>query len=135
MAHPTSPIENRTPYLKCQRFYFVANITVVVDVDPYAKAIVEELGLAVSSQAQSVNNLPLETYDLIVTLCSDEDICPLLPASVKDRVLHVPFGDPSQKVNQLAADDLIAHYRDVRDQLDAFCKTLDQTLIKQSTKN
>ena len=55
------------------------------DVDPYAKAIVEELGLAVSSQAQSVNNLPLETYDLIVTLCSDEDICAsLLPASVED---------------------------------------------------
>lgn len=105
------------------------------DVDPYAKAIVEELGLAVSSQAQSVRHLPLETYDLIVTLCSDEDICPLLPASVKDRVLHVPFVDPSQKVKQLALDDLIAHYRDVREQLDAFCKTLDQTLIKQSTKN
>ena len=50
-------------------------------------------------------------------------------------MLHVPFVDPSQKVNQLAPDDLIAHCRDVRDQLDAFCKTLDQTLIKQSTKN
>ena len=105
------------------------------DVDPYAKAIVEELGIAVSSQAQSVRHLPLETYDLIVTLCSDEDICPLLPASVKDRVLHVPFVDPSQKVNELAPDYLFAHYRDVRDQLDAFCKTLDQALIKQSTKN
>ena len=42
------------------------------DVDPYAKAIVEELGLAVSSQAQTVSHLPLATYDLIVTLCSDE---------------------------------------------------------------
>ena len=88
-----------------------------------------------ANQQPCRGHLSLETYDLIVTLCSDEDICPLLPASVKDRVLHVPFGDPSQKVNQLAADDLIAHYRDVRDQLDAFCKTLDQTLIKQSTKN
>ena len=87
-----------------------------------------------ANQQPCRGHLSLETYDLIVTLCSDEDICPLLPASVKDRVLHVPFVDPSQKVNELAPDDLFAHYRDVRDQLDAFCKTLDQALSKASTK-
>ena len=100
------------------------------DVDPLAKIIVQEVGLDIDMPAQQVNLLPLETYDLIITLCADEDICPLLPHKVKDRVLHMPFEDPSLNSHDEPYEALIARYRRIRNQIDDFCKTLEHHLMK-----
>lgn len=101
------------------------------DVDPKARLILQELGLDAVGPAQNVRSLPLDTYDLIVTLCSDEDICPILPLAIKERVRHVPFEDPSQLRDSGTELQPLARYREVRDQLLKFCQNIADELDKQ----
>lgn len=65
------------------------------DVDPLAIKVLNEAGLRIDGPARNVSAMPLEEYELIITLCSDEDLCPIVPESLKPRVRHVPFDDPS----------------------------------------
>lgn len=92
-------------------------------VDPGAQDALREIGLDAVGPARNVFELPLERFDLIVTLCATEDLCPLLPAALRDRVLHVPFDDPSRGVSHDETERR-ARYRRVRDAIDGFCATL-----------
>lgn len=92
-------------------------------VDPGAQDALREIGLEAVGPARNVFELPLERFDLIVTLCATEDLCPLLPATLRDRVLHVPFDDPSRGVSHDETERR-ARYRRVRDAIDGFCATL-----------
>ena len=92
-------------------------------VDPGAQAALREIGLEAVGPARNVFKLPLERFDLIVTLCATEDLCPLLPAAVRARVLHAPFDDPSRGVSQDETERR-ARYRRVRDAIDEFCTRL-----------
>lgn len=92
-------------------------------VDPGAQDALREIGLEAVGPARNVFELPLERFDLIVTLCATEDLCPLLPAALRDRVLHVPFDDPSRGVSHDETERR-ARYRRVRDAIDGFCATL-----------
>ena len=92
-------------------------------VDPGAQAALREIGLEAVGPARNVFELPLERFDLIVTLCATEDLCPLLPAALRARVLHAPFDDPSRGVSQDETERR-ARYRRVRDAIDGFCARL-----------
>lgn len=82
-----------------------------------------EIGLEALGPARNVFELPLERFDLIVTLCATEDLCPLLPAALRDRVLHAPFDDPSRGVDEDETERR-ARYRRVRNAIDDFCAKL-----------
>ena len=92
-------------------------------VDPGAQETLREIGLEALGPAHNVFELPLERFDLIVTLCATEDLCPLLPANLRDRVLHAPFDDPSRGGPQDETERR-ARYRRVRDAIDDFCARL-----------
>lgn len=92
-------------------------------VDPGARETLREIGLEAVGPARNVFELPLERFDLIVTLCATEDLCPLLPAALRARVLHAPFDDPSRGVSQDETERR-ARYRRVRDAIDGFCARL-----------
>ena len=92
-------------------------------VDPGAQEALREIGLEALGPARNVFELPLERFDLIVTLCAPEDLCPLLPAALRDRVLHAPFDDPSRGVDEDETERR-ARYRRVRDAIDDFCARL-----------
>lgn len=96
------------------------------DIDPLAAAVLNEVGLKIEGQAHSVSDMPLGEYDLIITLCSDEDVCPLVPESVKPRVKHIPFDDPSRLASTLEGEELLAAYRRTRGEIEAFCRRLDE---------
>lgn len=92
-------------------------------IDPGAQDALREIGLEAVGPARNVFELPLERFDLIVTLCATEDLCPLLPAELHDRVLHAPFDDPSHGVSEDETERQ-ARYRRVRDAIDDFCAKL-----------
>ncbi len=96
------------------------------EIDPGARRILQEIGLDVGGPAHDLREMPLETYDWIVTLCADEDVCPVVPANVRHRVRHVPFEDPSKNADDLEESVRWARYRRVRDEIDRFCASLDR---------
>lgn len=104
------------------------------EIDPGARRILREIGLDISGPAHDLREMPLETYDLIVTLCADEDVCPVVPAHVRHRVRHVPFEDPSRNDDDLDESARWSRYRRVRDEIDAFCSSIDKLLDNANPK-
>ena len=94
------------------------------DVDPNVRSILREIGLDADGPGRNVRDMPLSTYDLIVTLCADEDVCPILPPAVRKRTLHVPFDDPSRNNEALNYEQRMQCYRNVRNQLEQFCSSI-----------
>ncbi len=62
-------------------------------VNPLAIEAMAELGIDISDHySKSVDDIDINTVDLVITLCSDE-VCPVLPGRV--RRLHWPVTDPA----------------------------------------
>jgi arsenate reductase len=60
---------------------------------PLAVQVMDEIGIDISRQrAKGIEEVPLESFDVVVTLCADE-ICPVLPAMVER--IHWPLPDPA----------------------------------------
>ena len=58
-----------------------------------AAAVMQEIGIDISQQySKGMDDVPLDTADLIVTLCAEE-VCPIVPGAVKK--LHWPLPDPA----------------------------------------
>lgn len=96
-------------------------------IDPGAVETLQEIGLCVEGPARNVRDLPLERFDLIVTLCAAEDVCLLMPKNLIGRVRRAPFEDPSENAPQ-NADERQARYRRVRDEIDRYCAILIESL-------
>ena len=96
------------------------------EVDAGARQVLWEIGLDIEGPPLDLRDMPLETYDLIVALCSDEDVCPVVPVHVRRRVVHVPFDDPSRSDDACDDETRRARYRRVRDEIDRFCGSLEQ---------
>jgi arsenate reductase (thioredoxin) len=97
--------------------------------DPLAVEVMMEVGIDISSQqSSSVKEILEETFNLVVTVCSEaEQNCPTLPGV--SRHLHQPFDDPpALAVNIELHSDKLCIYRRVRDQIAEFCKTLPEVL-------
>jgi len=64
-------------------------------VHPMAIEVMKESGINIRrNKSQHWDELPVQRYDLIITLCDHaEQYCPLVPAANGDR-LYIPFPDP-----------------------------------------
>ena len=105
-------------------------------VNPLAITGMAEVGVDISShQSTSVNQIDTNSVDLVVTLCADE-VCPLLPGSV--RHLHWPITDPVVSAPATSAlaisdaatteDELLTAFRTARDQIKARIEILNNLL-------
>ena len=99
-------------------------------IDPRASRAMKEIGMELDGQSsKSIDDVDLESLDLIITVCADADEnCPVVPADC--RVEHQGFDDPPR----LAADctdeeSAMKHYRRVRDQIERFIIELPSTGI------
>ena len=72
----------------------------------------------------------LSAFDLIVTLCAQEESCPWLPPALSRRVLHIPFEDPSRLGADTPQSVRNEAFRHLMIELGAFCLTLPETLEK-----
>ncbi len=96
-------------------------------VHPDALRTLLEVGLTSSGPGRRIDDLPLAEFDLIVTLCDDEETCPRL-AAVRERVLHKPFEDPSRLPADTSAGIRAEAFRHLRERLKAFCLELPELI-------
>lgn len=97
--------------------------------DPRAVAVMAEVGIDISGQvSKRIADIAHVPYALLVTVCGHADeTCPILPGVA--RRLHAGFEDPPRLAAGAVTDaEALAHYRRVRDQIEAFVATLPQYL-------
>jgi arsenate reductase (thioredoxin) len=84
-------------------------------VHPRAIQVMAELGIDISHhRAKSVDDLPEEQFDLVITLCDNAAAqCPMFPGNAE--IMHVGFPDPAQATG--TEEEVLAVFRQVRDSL------------------
>ncbi|MFH1024150.1 MAG: arsenate reductase ArsC [Planctomycetota bacterium] len=93
--------------------------------DPRAVAVMAEAGVDISRQASKIiADLPERNFDLVVTVCDNaRQVCPLFPGAAK--VIHQGFDDPPALAAGAKSEaEALGHYRRVRDEIEAFVRTL-----------
>ena len=82
-------------------------------VSPYAIAVMQEIDIDLSShRSKSVDEIPKDQVDTVITLCAEE-VCPVFPGAVEK--LHWPHPDPAATVG--SKEDILEAFRSVRDQI------------------
>ncbi len=91
-------------------------------VHPLAIRAMAEVGIDISGQrSKSLDGLPLDEIELVVTLCGDADErCPALPGSAARA--HWPLPDPAAARGDAA--EVFAVFRRVRDEIQERVRTL-----------
>lgn len=100
--------------------------------DPRAVTVMAEAGVAVGGQrSKHVDELRFVMFDHVVSVCAHaREACP--PFLVPVRTLHVAFDDPPRLARSAkSADQALAHYRRVRDEIKAFVLTLPNSLDRK----
>ncbi len=97
--------------------------------DTRAVRVMREAGIDIASQrSTSLDELDLEGFDWVVTVCSDADQrCPALGGST--RRIHAGFDDPPRLAAAAATEEAaLAHYRRVRDEIRRLVETLPERI-------
>ena len=81
--------------------------------NPLAVKALDEIGIDIRSQySKSVDDIPPDGVDAVVTLCAEE-VCPIFPS----RALRVHWGLPDPAVVQGTDEERLDSLRKVRDEL------------------
>lgn len=103
--------------------------------NPYAVQVMAEAGVDISSQrSKTVEELGPVQFDHVVTVCGHaNEHCPVFLGEAK--VIYVPFDDPPKLAAGLPdGEGKLAIYRNVRDQIRDFVKTLPTALTNKEPK-
>jgi len=92
-------------------------------VNPYAIAVLAELGIDISAQqSKPTSAIDPGTVDTVVTLCAEE-VCPLFLG--RHQRLHWPIADPASDDPSLSREQLLARFRTARDAIAAHLAQLE----------
>ena len=84
-------------------------------VRPEAIAVLKEIGIDISGhRSKSVSEIPATEVDTVITLCGEEE-CPLFLGQATR--LHWGLPDPAACDAHASAEDVLAKFRAVRDEL------------------
>lgn len=84
-------------------------------VNPLAIEVMAELGIDLTAHtSKSVQSIPPDEVDLVVTLCADE-VCPVFLSGAPR--LHWPLTDPDRKHEDLTHEERLHYFRVARDQI------------------
>lgn len=95
--------------------------------NPLAVKVMAEAGIDISGQqSKTVDELPLQQFDYVVTLCGHaNETCPYFPG----KKIHQGFDDPPKlAAGATNEEEALAHYRRVRDQIRDFVLELPAIL-------
>lgn len=98
-------------------------------IDPRAVKVMEEVGIDISQyRSKDVSEVEQIDFDYVVTVCDRaHESCPFFPA--KTKVMHVGFDDPPRLAAVSSSEEeIMAHYRRVRDEIKAFVEKLPAVL-------
>ena len=93
--------------------------------NPQGVRVMAEAGVDISGQqSKLVADLPEQSFDLVITVCGHADEnCPFFPGPT--RVVHHGFDDPPKLAAAAKSEEeVLGHYRRVRDEIRDFIKTL-----------
>ena len=100
--------------------------------NPRAVQVMAEAGVDISGhRSKTVADLPVKEFDFVVTVCDHaHESCPLFPG--RTRIVHAGFDDPPRLAKDAkTADEALAHYRRVRDEIKAFVEALPDALTTE----
>jgi len=100
--------------------------------NPLAVQVMAEAGVDISGQqSKLVEELPVQTFDYVVTLCGHaHETCPYFPG----QLIHHGFPDPPHLAAQAKTEtERLDAYRLVRDQIRAYIETLPAALMQVQT--
>jgi arsenate reductase len=86
--------------------------------------VMNEVGVDISTQySKTVDELPDESFDFVVTVCdSAKDSCPFFPGG---KIIHIGFQDPPALTKTMTnEDEILEVYRRVRDEIELTIKNL-----------
>jgi arsenate reductase len=84
-------------------------------VRPEAIAVLEEIGIDISGhRSKAVGDIPAAEVDTVITLCGAEE-CPVFLG--RARRLHWELPDPAAAGPAAAPEQVLGHFRAVRDEL------------------
>ena len=92
-----------------------------------------EAGIDLSGhRAKHVEEMTRSTFDVVVTVCDNaKERCPVFPGTM--RRLHAGFDDPPRlAAGAVDEEEVLAHYRRVRDEIREFVETLPDALAARS---
>lgn len=94
-----------------------------------AVGIMAEAGVDISQQySKHIDDLQGIEFDYVITLCDNaKGLCPVFPGDVK--MIHRGFDDPSFMFG--TAQQILAAFRKLRDDIKAFIETLPESLEKK----
>ncbi len=97
--------------------------------NPQAVRVMAETGVDITSQhSKTTAELGGQEFDFVITVCGDaDDNCPFFPA--RTRVIHHGFDDPPRlAAGAASAEEALAPYRRVRDEIRYFIRSLPAVL-------
>ncbi len=100
--------------------------------NPLAVRAMSEKGIDISAnESTHVQDLLHIEFDYVITVCDNAaENCPIFPGEAV--VLHHGFEDPPKLAKGAQSeDDAMVHYRKVRDEIEAFVKTLPETFTTE----
>ena len=102
--------------------------------NPLSVKVMAEAGVDISNyRSKQVGELRDVDFDYVVTVCGHAaESCPVFPG--KTKIIHVGFDDPPRLAAGAAtAEERLAPYRRVRDEIRAFVETLPDSLLHENT--
>lgn len=102
-------------YLAPNGFEIFSAGTLPKEIHPLAVRVMKEAGIDISGQrAKGIEAIPIETIDLLITLCGEaEEACPVLAAQVERQ--HWPLRDPALAPG--TEDEQLKIFREIRDEI------------------
>ena len=101
--------------------------------NPRAVRVMKEAGVDISGHtSDEVESMMGVSFDYVVTVCGHADKhCPIFPS--KAKVVHIGFDDPpSLATSAESEDEVLSHFRRVRDEIRAFIEALPESLPIQA---
>ena len=122
-----------TRAIHSDRFEAYSAGTIAKGLNPKMVQVMREVGIdpALMQTSKTLASVLASgvALDVVVTVCGHaHETCPVFPAK-RTRVVHVGFEDPPELEKTAAtADEALAHYRRVRDEIRAFVRGLPGSL-------
>ncbi len=101
--------------------------------NPRAVRVMKEAGVDISGHtSDEVESMMGVPFDYVVTVCGHADEhCPIFPG--KAKIIHIGFDDPPNLATSAESEDeVLSHFRRVRDEIRAFIEALPESLSTQT---
>jgi arsenate reductase len=124
--------EGSARHLLSDSLYIFSAGTEAKGLDPYAIAVMKEVGVDISEQySKTVSELGRMQFDYVITLCgADQENCPFFLA--KYGVIHKGFDDPVKMVAGVTDEqEILKRYRKVRDEIWKYVEALPVLLKRE----